>query len=89
MVYQVKDNKVSTTFYQYGNDDEEYVLCSRGRPFVTLVSPNKKTPTSTLIDFGLVKELGLKMSDLQCKKFYFCGEQLRMLGTISTTVQCV
>ena len=89
MVNQVKDNKVSTTFYQYGNDDEEYVLCSRGRPFVTLVSQNKTTPTSTLIDFGLVKELGLKMSDLQCKKFYFYGEQLRMLGTISTTVQCV
>jgi len=81
-------NKI-TTSYKYGNDDIEYVLCSRGRPFVTLVSPNKPTPTSTLIDHNLVKELGLKMSDLQCKKFFFCGEQLRLLGTISTTVQCV
>ena len=85
MVNQVK---ISTTSYQYG-DDKEFVLCSRGRPFVALVSPNKPTPTSTLIDHNLVRELGLKISDLQCKKFYFCGEQLRILGTISTTVQCI
>jgi len=88
MVNQV--NKIpSTTSYKYGNNDVEYVLCSRGRPFVTLVSPNKPTPTSTLMDHNLVKELGLKISDLQCKKYFYCGEQLRLLGTVSTTVQCV
>jgi len=85
MVNQVK---LLTTSYQYG-DDKEYVLCSRGRPFVTMVSPNKPIPTSSLIDHNLVRELGLKIGDLQCKKFFYCGEQLRILGTISTTVQCV
>jgi len=84
-----KSKSTMTTTYQYGNDDLEYVLCSRGRPFVTLVSPTNPTPSSTLIDHNLVRELGLKISDLQCKKFYFGGEQLRVLGTISTTVQCV
>ena len=34
-------NKIpTTTSYKYGNNDVEYVLCSRGRPFVTLVSSN-------------------------------------------------
>ena len=88
MVNQI--NKISTTTsYKYGNNDVEYVLCSRGRPFVTLLSPNTPTPTSSLIDHNLVRELGLKIGDLQCKKFFYCGEQLRILGTISTTVQCV
>ena len=41
------------------------------------------------MDHNLVKELGLKISDLQCKKYFYCGEQLRLLGTVSTTVQCV
>ena len=82
-------NFPTTTSYNYGNNDKEFVLCSRGRPFVTLISPNSPTPTSTLIDFNLVKDLALKISDLQCKKFYFGGEQLRVLGTISTTVQCI
>ena len=81
-------NQLSTTFYQYGYE-VEYVLCSKGRPFVTLVSSNKSRPTTTLIDHNLVRELGLKINDLQCKKFYYCGEQLRILGTISTTVQCI
>ena len=78
----------TTTSYHYG-DDIEFVLCSRGRPFVTLISSNKSTPSSTLIDHNLVRELGLKINDLQCKKFFYGGERLRILGTISTTVQCI
>ena len=60
-----KSKSTMTTTYQYGNDDLEYVLCSRGRPFVTLVSPTNPTPSSTLIDHNLVRELGLKISDLK------------------------
>ena len=78
-----------TLCYQYGNEDLEYVFCCRGRPFSSLESPHLPTPTSTLIDYRLVKDIGLKMTDLQCKKFYFAGHKMRILGKISTTVQCI
>ena len=78
-----------TTKYSYGSRDQEFVFCCRGRPFAALVSPNLPTPTSSLIDYDLVKSLGLKMTDLQCKKFYFAGNKMRILGRVSTTVQCV
>ena len=82
-------NNKLTLCYQYGNDDLEYVFCCRGRPFSALLSSHLPTPTSTLIDYKLVKDIGLKMTDLQCKKFYFAGQKMRILGKISTTVQCI
>ena len=78
-----------TKCYTYGNRDQEYVFTCRGRPFVALVSPNFSTPTSSLLDYDLIKSLGLKMTDIQCKKFFFAGNRFRILGRVSTTVQCV
>ena len=40
------------------------------------------------MDYGLIKDLGLRMSDLQCRKLFFAGEKLRILGKVSTSVQC-
>ena len=48
-----------------------------------------QTPAATLIDHNLIMELGLKITDLQCKKISFAGWKLRLLGKISTTVQCI
>ena len=31
----------------------------------------------------------IKMSDLQCQKFYFGGHKMRILGKVSLTVQTV
>ena len=78
-----------TTRYSYGSSDQEFVFCCRGRPFAALVSPYLPTPTSSLLDYDLVKNLGLKMTDLQCKKFFFAGNKMRILGRVSTTVQCI
>ena len=78
-----------TTRYTYGSQDQEYVFSCRGRPFVALVSPNYPTPTSSLFDYDLIKSLGLKLTDLQCKKFFFAGNKFRILGRVSTTVQCI
>ena len=78
-----------TTRYSYGSREQEFVFCCRGRPFAALVSPHLPTPTSSLLDFDLVKTLGLKVTDLQCKKFYFAGNKMRILGRVSTTVQCI
>ena len=74
--------------YNYGAD-EEFVLCYKGRPFSVLSSTSMPTPTSSYIDHLLVRELGLKMSDLQCKKLSFAGVKLRLLGKVSMTVQCI
>jgi len=80
---------VFTTSYSYGSDDKEYVFFCKGRPFVALVSPNLPTPTSSLVDYDLVRKLGITMTDIQCRKFYFGGHKMRILGRVSTAVQTV
>ena len=77
-----------TLCYNYGGD-KEFVFSCKNRPFAVLCSSSLPTPAASLIDHNLVMELGLKMSDLQCKKISFAGKKLRLLGKISTTVQCI
>ena len=84
-----KEKSRVTMKYCYGNKDEEHVFCYKNRPFSMLVSSILPTPTSNFIDHLLVQELGLKISDLQCKKICFGGRKLRLLGKISCTVQCI
>ena len=78
-----------TMFYEYGNNEKEFVFVVKGRPFPCLVSPYLPTPTATLLDYNLVRDLGLKMTDLQCQKFSFAGFKMRILGKVSVTVQNV
>ena len=74
---------------RYPNDDQEYVFCYRGRPFGCLLSPHLPTPTATLVDYNLVKDLGMKMYDLQYQKFSYCGNKLRILGRVAISVQTI
>ena len=83
------NGSVFTTTYTYGSNDKEYVFSCKGRPFVALVSSSLYTPASTLLDYNLIHQLGLKMTDIQCRKFFYGGHKLRILGRISTAVQCV
>ena len=78
-----------TTSYKYDEKESEYVFSCRGRPFTSLVSSTLPESTSTLIDYELVRDLKIKMSDLQCKRFHFAGFKMRILGQISTAVQCI
>ena len=78
------NNQAFTTRYSYGNTDSEYVFTCKGRPFAVLVSDNLPTPTSNLLDFD--KSLGLKVIDLQCRKFAFAGNKRRILSRLSTAV---
>ena len=86
---QTKPRSVFTASYQYGNTEEEYVFACKGRPFAALISDNLPTPVSNLIDHNLVRDLGLKMTNLQCRKFHYAGNKMRILGKISTAVQCI
>ena len=81
--------KFPTLKYKYDDDEEEFIFCIKGRPFPCLVSSKLPTPTSTIIDYGLVRDLGLKMTNLQCQKFQFASHKMRILGTVSITVQCI
>ena len=74
---------------RYPNLEKEHVFCCKGRPFGCLTSPHIPTPTSTLVDYNLVKDLGLKMYDLQYQKFSYCGQKLRILGKVSVSVQTI
>ena len=78
-----------TSNYKYSNYEEEHIFSCRGRPFAVLVSSFLPTPPAALIDYELVRDLKLKMTDIQCKKFSFGGNKLRILGSVSTSVQCV
>ena len=84
----LKINPVTLCYNGY-HGDKEHVFACKGRPFSVLTSPNYPTPPATMIDFNLVRDLKLKMTDLQCAKLHYCGEKLRILGRISTTVQCI
>ena len=85
----LNDQNEVTMKYSYGNQDEEFVFCYKNRPFSMLVSSSFPTPTTNFIDHLLVQELGIKMTEFQCKKISFGGRKLRLLGKISCTVQCV
>ena len=82
-------NGVLTTSYTYGTSDKEYEFSCKGRPFAALVSPNLPTPTSTLLDYDFIRKLRIKMTDVQCRKFQFGGHKMRILGRVSSAVQCV
>lgn len=69
--------------------DREYVFACKGRPFCVLTAPQFPTPAFTMIDHNLVRELGLRMTDMQCVKMRYGGQNLRILGKISTSVQCI
>ena len=83
----VSDNLTLT--YTYGAGDREFVFCCKNQPFAVLCSSSFPTPAASLIDHNLVMELGLKITDLQCKKISFAGRKLRLFGKVSTTVQCI
>ena len=83
------ESKFITLCYDHYPEQREFVFAIKGRPFSMLTTPKLPTPTSTLIDHNLVKELGLKMDDIQCSKFTFAGHRFRILGRISQTVQTV
>ena len=71
------------------NGEQEFVVACKGRPFAILSSPLLPVPTVTYLDYNLVCDLNLRMSSLQCRKLFYGGEKLRILGHISTTAQCI
>ena len=89
MIPNTYNDAAFTMSYSYGSADKEYVFSCRGRPFAALVSTNLPTPSSSLLDYALIRQLGLKMTDIQCRKFYYAGNKMRILGRVSTAVQCV
>ena len=87
----MKSNEINdpTMCNRYPNNEIEHIFCFKGRPFGCLSSPHLPTPTATLVDYNLVKDLGMKMYDLQYQKFSFCGNKLRILGRVSISVQTI
>ena len=84
-----KSKEFITLCYDNYPDQREFVFSMKGRPFSMLSSQKLPTPSTSLIDFNLVSDLGLKMTDLQCSKFSFGGQRFRILGKISQTVQTI
>ena len=70
-------------------DQREFVFTIKGRPFSMLSTPKLPVPSTSLIDYNLVRDLGLKMEELQCSKFSYGGSRFRILGKISQTIQTI
>ena len=87
------DDKRSQQFitlcYDNYPEQREFVFAIKGRPFSMLSTQKLPTPSTTLIDHSLVKELGLKLEDVQCSKYSFAGHKFRILGRISQTIQTI
>ena len=69
--------------------DREFIFSCKGRPFSVLTAPNFPTPPSTMVDYNLVRDLKLRITDLQCAKLVYAGHKFRILGRVSTSVQCI
>ena len=78
-----------TTSQDGPGGDREFVVACKGRPFTILMPTNLPTPPVTFVDHKLVDELKLKMSDLQCSRLNYGSRKLRILGKVSTSVQCI
>ena len=78
-----------TACQDYSPDMKEFIFAIKGRPFAMLSSQKLPVPPVSLIDFNLVRDLGLEMHDLQCTKYTFGGRKLRVLGRISQTLQTI
>ena len=48
--------------HNHQEEDKEFVFAFRGQPFATTIPSSNPTPT-TLIDFSLVRDLKMKMTD--------------------------
>ena len=65
-----RDQKFITHCYDNYPEQREFVFAMKGRPFSMLSTEKLPVPSSTLIDHNLVRELGLKLHDIQCKGKY-------------------
>ena len=78
-----------TMFNTYDGGMKEFVFSFKNRPFGVAVSPSLPVPTTSLIDFNLVQQLGITMNNIQYRKFSYNNFKLRIAGNISVTAQCV
>jgi hypothetical protein len=81
--------KYVTTSQDGIGGDREFVVACKGRPFTILTPSHLPTPAVSFVDHKLVAELKLRMSDLQCSRLNYGSKKLRILGKISTSVQCI
>ena len=68
------------------NGEKEFIVSCKGRPFTILTAPQIPTPSVTYVDYKLIRDLNLQMSDMQCRKLVY---KLRILGKVSTSAQCI
>ena len=79
----------STVCQDYSPDMKEYIFAIKGRPFAMMSSQKLPVPPVSLIDYNLVRDLGLEVQDLQCTKYTFAGRKFRILGRVSQTLQTI
>jgi hypothetical protein len=69
------------TMCNVGQDGgQEFVIACKGRPFSVLATPQFPTPSFTMVDYNLVRDLKLRMTDMQCTKFLYGRTETKNIG---------
>ena len=58
---------------------KQFIFAIKRWPFAMLSIPKLPVPPMSLINFNLVRDLGLEMHDLQSTKYTIGGRKLRIL----------
>ena len=82
-------NNNVTMFNKFDGGLNEFIFSYKNRPFGMAISPSLPVPTTSLIDFNLVQQLSLPMTNIQYRKFSYNNLKLRIAGQVSVTAQCV
>ena len=69
--------------------ESRHIFVCRKYPFEMLKSPNFPASNETLIDEDFVHKVQLAQTNITCENYRYAGQNLRIVGKISTTVQAV
>ena len=75
-----KSRECQRAWQDYSPDMKQFIFAIKRWPFAMLSIPKLPVPPMSLINFNLVRDLGLEMHDLQSTKYTIGGRKLRILG---------
>ena len=67
----------------------DFVYVCKKQPFAITCSPYLPKISENYVDMDLVLKMNIPMKNLQCTRITFAGQNTRIVGQISQTVQCV
>jgi hypothetical protein len=67
----------------------DFVYICRKQPFAVTCSPYLPKTTDNYVDQDLVLKMNIPLKNIQCTRQNYAGQNIRIVGQISQTIQCV